>query len=72
MGLFNKVAGVFGRIGRGMRKAFDWLGNNRDKITSVTDTVGQFIPGQYRENYDKYIKSGNNIIDKGIDISRKF
>lgn len=64
MGFWKKAAGVFGRIGQGIRKGFDWLTANRDKIKSATDTIGQFVPSQYKEGYDTAIRTGENIMDK--------
>ena len=68
MGFWKKAAGVFGRIGRGVKKGFDWLTANKEKIKSATDTIGEFIPSQYKGAYDSAISTGENLMNKAQRI----
>lgn len=67
MGLWAKMKGVFSRIGSGIKKGFDWLSQNRDKIKTITDTAQQMIPGA-----SQYITKGEGILNKGLDAYNRF
>jgi phage-related protein len=60
MGLWSKVKGVFGRIGGGVKKAYNWVKDNMSTIKDVTDKAKQFIPEQYQ-----------GVIDRGYDTANK-
>lgn len=65
MGLWGKVKGVFGRIGGGIKKAYNWVKDHLGDIKDVADKAKQFVPEQYRDKY-------SGVIDKGYDTANKF
>jgi len=60
MGLWSKVKGVFGRIGGGIKKGYNWIKDHFGAIKDAADKAKQFIPEQYR-----------GVIDRGTDIADK-
>ena len=71
-GMWSKVKGVFGRIGRGIKnvatKAYDWISNNRDKIQQGADV----LKGAVNNNkFSGGVDSTLGYLDKGMDIGRK-
>lgn len=60
MGLWSKVKGVFGRIGGGIKSAYNWVKDHITDIKDVADKAKQFVPSQYRDAIDK----GTNFADK--------
>lgn len=68
MGLWAKMKGVFSRIGSGIKKGFDWLRGNRDKIQQAAETAQQFVPQKYQEKFSQAIGKGNEILDRATSI----
>jgi len=64
MGLWSKVKGVFGRIGGGIKKAYNWVKDHIGTIKDVADKAKDFIPEQYRDKY-------TDVVDKGYDTATK-
>lgn len=64
MGLWSKVKGVFGRIGGGIRKGYNWIKDNMSSIRDVADKAKQFVPEQYRSAADTAIDKGFGTADK--------
>lgn len=64
MGLWSKVKGVFGRIGQGIKKGYNWVKEHLGAIKDVADKAKQFVPEQYRDKY-------SGIIDKGYDTANR-
>ena len=46
MGLWNKVKGVFSRIGSGIKRGWNWLTTNKDKISNVAQAVNEATGGK--------------------------
>ena len=72
MGLWNKVKGVFSRIGNGIKnfatKTYDWLTNNKDKIKDTANTLNEKFGGKYQDRINDFINKGSNLTDKATDI----
>ena len=64
MGLWSKVKGVFGRIGGGIKKAYNWVKDHMSDIRDVTDKAKQFVPERYKDKF-------SGVIDKGYDTANK-
>lgn len=62
MGLWSKVKGVFGRIGGGIKKGYNWVKDNLSSIKDVVDKAKQFVPEQYRDAIDKGFDTTNKLI----------
>ena len=72
MGLWAKVKGVFGRIGRGIKKGFDWLTQNKEKIKETADKVIDVVPDKYKGKLTGLRDKGEELMNKGIDIYDRF
>lgn len=57
MGLWGKVKGVFGRIGRGIKDVASKIWQNRDKIQDAANT---FLPDKYKD----YVNTGLDYANK--------
>ena len=66
MGLWAKVKGVFGRIGGGVKKAYNWVKDHIGGIKDVADKAKVFVPDKYKDKYDEYSGKGFNTADKII------
>jgi phage-related protein len=64
MGLWSKVKGVFGRIGGGIKNAYNWVKDHFSTIKDVADKAKEFIPEQYRPGY-------GDVVDKGSEFAKK-
>lgn len=64
MGLWSKVKGVFGRIGSGISKGYNWVKDHFGQIKDIADKAKQFVPEQYRPAVD-------TALDKGFDTANK-
>lgn len=64
MGLWSKVKGVFGRIGTGISKGYNWVKDHFGQIKDVVDKAKQFVPEQYRPAVD-------TALDKGFGTANK-
>lgn len=71
MGLWNKVKGVFGRIGSGIKKGWNWIRGHKDTITKAIDTASQFVPDKYKSSYDKYKGKAEDYYNKADNIANK-
>lgn len=71
MGFWSRVKGVFGRIGSGIKKGFNWLVNNKEKVADTLNTASQFLPDKYKGQAQEYIKRGSEYIDKGDAMRQK-
>jgi predicted DNA-binding WGR domain protein len=64
MGLWSKVKGVFGRIGGGIKKGYNWIKDHFSTIKDVADKAKEFIPEQYRPGY-------SDAVDKGSEFAKR-
>lgn len=64
MGFWSKVKGVFGRIGSGVKKGWNWLTKNKDTIADVVQQGVDIVAPQYSDQT-------RNIINKGQDYYNK-
>lgn len=64
MGLWSKVKGVFGRIGSGIKKGYNWVKSHFNDIKDVADKAKQFVPEQYQP-------AVNTALDKGFGTAGK-
>ena len=75
MGLWNKVKGVFSRIGSGIKnfatKTYDWLTNNKDKIKDTANVLNEKFGGQYKDKINDIITKGGTYTDKATDLLGK-
>lgn len=80
MGLFGKVSGFLGRIGRkikdGVKTAWDWVTGHEDAIRKAADTVIDYIPDQYKDGinqkraqFEQNYQRGKDFIDKMRNIA---
>ena len=65
-GLWAKVKGVFGRIGTGIKKGYNWIKDHISTIKDVADKAREFVPDQYKDKYDEYSGKGFGTADKII------
>lgn len=72
MGLWSKVKGVFGRIGGGVKKGWDWLTKNKDTITTIADGAASFLPNKYQEMYGQGKNKFNDAYNKFGDMYSKY
>ena len=72
MGLWSKVKGVFGRIGSGIKKGWDWLAGHKDKIDTVLDAAQQFVPSDKQQLVSSLRDKGEKIYGKASDIMGKY
>lgn len=71
MGFWSKVKGVFGRIGSGIKKGWDWMTTNKDKIVDTLNTASEILPDQYKGQAQDLIRKGSGYIDRGEAIRRQ-
>lgn len=64
MGLWAKVKGVFGRVGSGVKTAYNWIKDHLSDIKDVADKAKQFVP-------EKYKPTVNTVLDKGFGTADK-
>lgn len=64
MALWSKVKGVFGRLGTGIRKGFDWLRKNKEAISDVGEAIGGFVPDKHRDAYNSAMETGNRFLNR--------
>jgi len=72
MGLWGKVAGVFSRIGGGVKKGWNWLTSHKDDIEKVIDTGKQLLPEKYQQKVLPTIDKGKELFNKTDESLRKF
>ena len=66
MGLWGKVKGIFGRIGEGIKKGYNWVKNHIVGIKEAADKAKEFIPEPYRPAAEDVIDKGYNTFNKII------
>ena len=66
MGLWSKVKGVFGRIGTGISKGYNWIKDHLSTIKDVADKAREFVPEQYQPAVNTALDKGFNTADKII------
>lgn len=76
MGLFNKISGFLGRIGRkikdGVKTAWDWVTGHEDAIRKAADVAGELIPDKYKDAYNEKRAQAEQLYQKGWDVVDKF
>ena len=63
-GLWAKVKGVFGRIGTGIKKGYNWIKDHFSTIKDVADKAKEFVPDKYRPAVDTALDKGFGTADK--------
>ena len=75
MGLFNKISGFLGRIGRkikdGVKTAWDWVTGHEDAIRKAADTVSEYIPDKYKDAYNEKRAQFEQKYQQGKDFADK-
>ena len=72
MGFWSTVKGVFGRIGGGIKKGWDWLAGHKDKIDQVLDAAQQFVPADKQQFVSGLRDKGGQIYDKAADVMGRY
>lgn len=74
MGFWGKVKGVFGRIGSGVKKGWDWLTGHKEQIKDALDTAQKFIPedSKFAQKFSGIREKGGQIFDKASDVMDKY
>lgn len=72
MGFWGKVKGVFGRIGGGIKKGWDWLSGHKAEIKDVLDAAQQFVPADKQQYVTGLRDKGGQIYDKAADVMGKY
>lgn len=73
MAFWSKVKGFLGRVGGGIKKGWNWLTGNKDKMLKAASTVADTIADvtgntRAKEALDKYTPVANDLISKGDRI----
>ena len=68
MAFWSKVKGVFGKIGRGLKRGWDWLIKNKEAVSDVIQKgVDTFAP-QYSDRTKDVIGRADTIISKANQV----
>ena len=68
MAFWSKVKGVFGKIGRGLKRGWDWLTKNKEAVSDVIQKgVDAFAP-QYSDRTRDVIGRADTIISKANQV----
>ena len=70
MGLWAKAKGVFGRIGRGIKKGWNWLRDHKDKIADIATKTANTMGGKTLDTYNKYKGRTEGIYNKADQIAK--
>lgn len=70
MGFWAKAKGVFGKVGRGIKSAWNWLTQHKEAISDVAQKATDTFAPQYSGNVRGAIQKGNDLIDKAESIRR--
>ena len=62
MGFWSKVKGVFGRIGSGIKKGWNWLTKNKDTIADVVQKGVDVVAPQYSDRTQDLIGKADNLM----------
>lgn len=71
MGFWSKVKGVFGRIGSGVKKGWNWLTKNKDTIADVVQQGVDVVAPQYSDRTRDIIGKGQDYYNKTDAILRR-
>lgn len=72
MGFWGKVKGVFGRIGGGIKKGWNWLTGHKDQIDQVLDAAQQFVPADKQQFVSGLRDRGDQIYGKTADLMGRY
>lgn len=72
MGFWSKVKGVFGRIGSGIKKGWNWLTKNKDTIADVVQKGVDVVAPQYSDRTRDIINKGQDLYGKIDGVARRF
>lgn len=64
MGFWSKAKGLFGRIGTGIKKSWNWLTSNKDKIKQAAEAASDVIGGNYGDAIKHGIATGEQLYGK--------
>ena len=73
MAFWNKVKGFLGRVGSGIKKGWNWITGNKDKILKVANSVADTVADTtgnttIKDAINKYTPTVDNVISKGDRI----
>lgn len=71
MGFWSKVKGVFGRIGSGIKKGWNWLTKHKDTIADVVQKGVDVVAPQHSQQAKDIISKGQDYYNKTNDILRR-
>ncbi len=72
MGFWSKVKGVFGRIGSGIKKGWNWLTKNKDTIADVVQKGVDVVAPQYSDRTRDIINKGQDLYGRIDGVTRRF
>lgn len=72
MGFWSKAKGVFGRIGSGIKKGWNWLTKNKDTIADVVQKGVDVIAPQYSDRTRDIINKGQDLYGRIDGVTRRF
>lgn len=72
MGFWSKVKGVFGRIGSGIKKGWNWLTKNKDTIADVVQKGVDVVAPQYSDTTRDIINKGQDLYGRIDGVARRF
>lgn len=72
MGFWSKVKGVFGRIGSGIKKGWNWLTKNKDTIADVVQKGVDVVAPQYSDKTRDLINKGQDLYGRIDGVTRRF
>ncbi len=72
MGFWSKVKGVFGRIGNGIKKGWNWLTKNKDTIADVVQKGVDVVAPQYSDRTRDIINKGQDLYGRIDGVTRRF
>lgn len=64
MGFWSKAKGFFGRIGTGVKKGWNWLTTNKDKIKQAAEAASDVIGGKYGDAIKQGVITGEQLYGK--------
>lgn len=72
MGFWSKVKGIFGRIGSGIKKGWNWLTKNKDTIADVVQKGVDVVAPQYSDRTRDIINKGQDLYGRIDGVTRRF
>ena len=70
MGFWAKAKGVFGKVGRGVKSAWNWLTQHKEAISDVAQRATDTFAPQYSGNVRDVIQKGNDLINRTDSFRR--